>query len=394
MSKPSEQILDATHKRLIKQYHTLASMLAMSEDQRATLLASLGVTSSRQLTQPQLIELCSTLSSELAKRDDRNALDPLRKRLIAAIGAYIELIGYQRTNIALIKSIATRAAGVTRYNDIPPHKLRALYGAFTRKARDIRFIQQQRQDQTSPPATTQTIIISIQSKQYKTMTQTDQTQVPTAPETTISPEELAAFRAYQARIQRDQRDKELRDTYAQLVDDEIDAATDMLTQLSTDMATIKETVMSNFRSVIDMKTETLGLSKPQGQYTHTFTNSDSTRRITIGNYTIDSYRDTVEDGIQLVTTYIQSLARDQDSQALVKAVMQLLSRNSKGQIKASRVLQLRKIAEEVGDQQFLRGVQIIQDSYQPEISRSFVRLEVKDPSTQTWTIVPLNISNL
>jgi Mg2+ and Co2+ transporter CorA len=226
------------------------------------------------------------------------------------------------------------------------------------------------------------------------MTQTDQTQVPTAPETTISPEELAAFRAYQARIQRDQRDKELRDTYAQLVDDEIDAATDMLTQLSTDMATIKETVMSNFRSVIDMKTETLGLSKPQGQYTHTFTNSDSTRRITIGNYTIDSYRDTVEDGIQLVTTYIQSLARDQDSQALVKAVMQLLSRNSKGQIKASRVLQLRKIAEEVGDPQFIRGVQIIQDSYQPEISRSFVRLEVKDPSTQTWTIVPLNISNL
>lgn len=226
------------------------------------------------------------------------------------------------------------------------------------------------------------------------MTQTEQTQVPTAPETTISPEELAAFRAYQARIQRDQRDKELRDTYAQLVDDEIDAATDMLTQLSTDMATIKETVMSNFRSVIDMKTETLGLSKPQGQYTHTFTNSDSTRRITIGNYTIDSYRDTVEDGIQLVTTYIQSLARDQDSQALVKAVMQLLSRNSKGQIKASRVLQLRKIAEEVGDPQFIRGVQIIQDSYQPEISRSFVRLEVKDPSTQTWTIVPLNISNL
>ncbi|MFR6435524.1 DUF3164 family protein [Porphyromonas sp.] len=226
------------------------------------------------------------------------------------------------------------------------------------------------------------------------MTQTDQTQVPTAPETTISPEELAAFRAYQARIQRDQRDKELRDTYAQLVDDEIDAATDMLTQLSTDMATIKETVMSNFRSVIDMKTETLGLSKPQGQYTHTFTNSDSTRRITIGNYTIDSYRDTVEDGIKLVTTYIQSLARDQDSQALVKAVMQLLSRNSKGQIKASRVLQLRKIAEEVGDPQFARGVQIIQDSYQPEISRSFVRLEVKDPSTQTWTIVPLNISNL
>ena len=168
----------------------------------------------------------------------------------------------------------------------------------------------------------------------------------------------------------------------------------MLTQLSTDMATIKETVMSNFRSVIDMKTETLGLSKPPGQYTHTFTTSDSTRRITIGNYTIDSYRDTVEDGIKLVTTYIQSLARDQDSQALVKAVMQLLSRNSKGQIKASRVLQLRKIAEEVGDPQFIRGVQIIQDSYQPEISRSFVRLEVKDPSTQTWTIVPLNISNL
>jgi len=81
------------------------------------------------------------------------------------------------------------------------------------------------------------------------MTQTDQTQVPTAPETTISPEELAAFRAYQARIQRDQRDRELRDTYAQLVDDEIDAATDMLTQLTTDMATIKELYQLSMQNI-------------------------------------------------------------------------------------------------------------------------------------------------
>ena len=46
------------------------------------------------------------------------------------------------------------------------------------------------------------------------------------------------------------------------------------------------------------------------QRSHTFTTSDGNMRLTIGQYTTDGYRDTVEDGIAIVKEYITSLAKD------------------------------------------------------------------------------------
>ena len=124
----------------------------------------------------------------------------------------------------------------------------------------------------------------------------------------ISAEELQAFRAYKAKQEEARQRQAFREQYVELVDAEVASAYTALSQLSEDMEVVKRTVFENFQTVIDMKTEQMGLTKEGGQYSHTFTNSDSTIRVTLGNYTIDSYRDTVEEGIRMVRGYLESLA--------------------------------------------------------------------------------------
>lgn len=213
-------------------------------------------------------------------------------------------------------------------------------------------------------------------------------------EQNISAQELEEFRRYKEQKAREEQRKALQSDYVDLVDNEIGAAYVQLSLLSTEMAQIKRAVFDNFRSVIEMKTEQLGLGKEEGQKTHTFTNSDSTLRLTLGNYTVDAYRDTVDEGIRMVTDYIESLAKDDATGALVSAVLRLLSRNKAGQIKASRVLQLRRLAEESGSEQFLDGVKLIEESYHPQVSKSFIRIEAKASDTGEWQNIPLSLSGV
>ena len=213
-------------------------------------------------------------------------------------------------------------------------------------------------------------------------------------EQNISAQELEEFRRYKEQKAREEQRKALQSDYVDLVDNEIGAAYVQLSLLSTEMAQIKRAVFDNFRSVIEMKTEQLGLGKEEGQKTHTFTNSDSTLRLTLGNYTVAAERDTVDEGIRMVTADIESLAKDDATGALVSAVLRLLSRNKAGQIKASRVLQLRRLAEESGSEQFLNGVKLIEESYHPQVSKSFVRIEAKDADTGEWQNIPLSLSGV
>lgn len=203
--------------------------------------------------------------------------------------------------------------------------------------------------------------------------------------------EFEAFKAEQARKRAEEEKKQQREEYTRLVDEEVAAAIDQLSELSSQMVYVKETIYDNFKTILQMKREVMQLSKKDGQYTHTFTNSDSSMRITLGNRTIDDYRDTVEDGIAMVTEYLQSLAKDQDSADLVDAVMRLLARNKKGALQPSRVIQLRQLADKRQDDRFSEGVRIIEESYQPYASKTFVKAEVK--TENGWEAIPLNITD-
>ena len=212
---------------------------------------------------------------------------------------------------------------------------------------------------------------------------------------TMTPEERAEyeeFRAKKAQEREEAARKAQREEYARLVNDEVAAAVAQLGELSEQMRMIKDTIFDNFRTILKMKDEVMHLSREGGQYTHTFTTSDSHYRITIGNRVVDDYRDTVEDGIAIVTKYLQSLAKDQDSEDLVRTVMHLLSRNKRGALQPSRVIQLRQLAERRNDDVLLEGVKIIEESYQPYASRTFVQAQVKEATG--WATIPLNMTEV
>lgn len=204
--------------------------------------------------------------------------------------------------------------------------------------------------------------------------------------------EWEAFKAEKAKKEAAEQRRQQRETYAQMVDDELEQALPELLNLSRDIKTTKDTVFGNFAAIIDMKAELFG-TKDGGQYSHTFTNSDSTLQLTLGVNTVDGYRDTVEDGIAMVKAYIESLAKDETSKALVNAVLRLLSRDQSGNIKASRVLQLRKMAEETGNERFIEGVQIIEESYQPTATKKYIRAEYKNEKG-AWVNIPLGMTDV
>lgn len=202
-------------------------------------------------------------------------------------------------------------------------------------------------------------------------------------------DEFNKFKEEKAKKEAEKQAAEQRKAYRQMVDDEIEASMPVLQALSSDIKDKKNNILDNFKAILEMKNE-LMMTK-DGQFSHTFTNSKGTKRITLGVYTLDNYTDTVENGIAMVREYIESLATDDKTRMLVDSVLRLLSRDAKGTLKASRVMQLRKIANDSGNARFLEGVKIIEESYNPTPSRQFIRAEIKDENG-AWKSVPLGMT--
>ena len=197
---------------------------------------------------------------------------------------------------------------------------------------------------------------------------------------TMTAAELAeweAFKAEKAKKEAAELRKQQRETYQELVNEELAAAIPELRALSEQIKTTKDTLFSNFRAVLDMKADVVGF-KEDGQYSHTFTNSDSSLRLTLGVNTVDGWTDMAETGITMVRRYLESLATDDKSKALVNTVLRLLSKDRQGNLNASKVLQLQKMAEESHDDQFVEAVKIIRESYQPTETRRYIRAQYRD----------------
>ena len=135
------KVMDKIHKDLVKKYHTLAGQLGMTTEERRALLAQYNVDSSVDLSQHQLVDVCACLARELDKRDGRDSMDALRKRLIAVVGKYLKACGKSEVNISYIKATACRAAEIKEFNRIPRERLRSLYGAFMLKLKDIKRVE-------------------------------------------------------------------------------------------------------------------------------------------------------------------------------------------------------------------------------------------------------------
>lgn len=123
-------------KQLIKRFHALLGANGMNETAKTAILGSYGAGSTKELTEGQLAEICETLDR---MRPANREAERLRKRLIAAIGAYLKAAG-RDSDIATIKAVACRAANCDRFNAIPADRLRSLYGAFVNRRRDLNMV--------------------------------------------------------------------------------------------------------------------------------------------------------------------------------------------------------------------------------------------------------------
>ena len=178
-------------------------------------------------------------------------------------------------------------------------------------------------------------------------------------------------------------------TYKALVSQTVEDNFPVLQAVSSELAAQKRSIRNAFATVVDLKSSLYGVK--DGQRSHQFINNEGTRRITIGFNVIDNYDDTVDAGSAKVKEYISSLARDEQSKILVETVLKLLCKDSKGTLKASRVLQLQQMAEKSGNADFIEGVRIIRDAYRPIESKSYVRAEYKSDSG-AWVSVPLGMT--
>ena len=180
----------------------------------------------------------------------------------------------------------------------------------------------------------------------------------------------AEEKAEKARVQNE------RDAYKDLVDVTVEKAVKRLQRLSDEMMAVKRDIFTEFETLIATKNE-LFKTKTDRQ-SDTFTTADGTMSLTLGNRVNEGWDDTVEAGIEKVKAYLATLAKDDNSAALVATVMNLLAKDRKGALKANKVLELEKLATTSQDADFIDGINIIKAAYRPVPTCQFISVELKD----------------
>ncbi len=209
----------------------------------------------------------------------------------------------------------------------------------------------------------------------------------------LTTEQLAELEAKIAeeKLSKERARKEQINTYKDLVSDAIHEAFARLKDESLALSRTKQGVYRLFESVMAMKQE-LFRTKKSGQWSHTFTDKEGTKRITLGVNTLDNYDDTSEDGISKVNEYLDSLALDNpNAERAVTICRSLMARDRKGNLKPSKIVTLYKHARESGDARFIEGVDIIMNAYKPVPSKTYIRAEYKNDKGE-WINVPLGIT--
>ena len=130
-------ITEQTRKMMLKKFHTICGKAGIDDTEKRVIVVSYECTSSRDLTAQQLMDAIEKIERQMNPRAEE--FDRWRKRVIASIFAWRKAVGRNAT-MGEVKAIACRAAEVRSFNDIPMERLRSIYNAFTKKAKDIQFV--------------------------------------------------------------------------------------------------------------------------------------------------------------------------------------------------------------------------------------------------------------
>ena len=149
-------IKEEQKKALLKKFHTLLGQTDNREFVKEVLLSHYGVSSSRDLTERQLSDACTTLENQAGPAQRISTKDKWRKRLIAAVSDYLRVMGIAvfqkeykdctknekeyRTEYA--KGTAIKASRKMSFDKIPQNQLVNLYNGFIKMKNDLLAVEQ------------------------------------------------------------------------------------------------------------------------------------------------------------------------------------------------------------------------------------------------------------
>lgn len=180
-----------------------------------------------------------------------------------------------------------------------------------------------------------------------------------------------------------------REAFKKLKNEAVTNAFSILSGLSEQMIETKKQIFDMFADIIDLKNDLF--NSKMDRKSDSLTTEDGSITLKLGNRTSEGWDDTVEMGVAKVREYLKTLAKDENSADLVETVMSLLSKDRKGNLKANKVLELKKLAIKSGNEDFLEGLRIIEDAYRPSLSCQFIEVRYKDENGKEKAL-PLSMS--
>lgn len=193
----------------------------------------------------------------------------------------------------------------------------------------------------------------------------------------------AEERAEEANLQRE------RQSYNDMRDEFVTRTFQSLKQLSNCMQEQKKIIFEESAELDTLQQRFFKVK--MDRKSRTLTHSDGHISIKVGNRLNDGWDDSVEIGIEKVREYLATLATDEKSARLVNAITSLLAKDQKGTLKANKVLELEKMANESQDATFLEGLRIIKEAYRPIPTCQFVEVKYKDENDVERSL-PLSMS--
>lgn len=188
-----------------------------------------------------------------------------------------------------------------------------------------------------------------------------------------------------------QKRQESIDAYKQMVDEFCVEVFGRMKKVSDQLRTEKERVFGDAELLIKQKEQLFKVK--QDRHSNQFTTSDGKYTVALGYRTNDGWDDTVNEGIAKVKEYLATLASTEDGARAVSIILKLLTKDKKGNLKASSMIQLEQEAAKNGDPLFIEGVQIIRDAYRPVDSCQFISVSYKDDNGVKHTL-PLSLSSM
>lgn len=208
-------------------------------------------------------------------------------------------------------------------------------------------------------------------------------------EVLVNPEKLTFSELQELMKKAAEKNTADREAYKLLVKEQVPKAADRLLYISEFMRDTKAQIFEMFKDIMLLKTDIYGVKEKQ--QSHTFSNEDYS--ITIGYRVNDGWDDTVSAGIQKVNNFIQSLATDEKTAALVETVFNLLKKDAKGNLKSNRVLELQNLTPKFNNDEFTDGVSIILAAFKPVRSSWFIECDVIKQNGSKEA-VPLSLSSV